>query len=101
MVKPISPDEVGAEKQKHLPEIVFETFNRLIAQNFSNGRAKVMQEDVVHALTENCITTSEIDKNGYLNVEEAYRDAGWKVEYDKPGYNESYGAFFVFTKKRS
>lgn len=33
----------------------------------------------------------------WLNFEGAYRRAGWKVEFDKPGYNESYPATFKFT----
>lgn len=42
-----------------------------------------------------------IYKKGWLNVEEAYREKGWDVTYDKSGYNETYRALFVFSKRRS
>ena len=41
----------------------------------------------------------KVFKNKWLDVEEVYRKAGWKVEYDKPGYCEDYEAYFVFEKR--
>jgi hypothetical protein len=35
----------------------------------------------------------------WFDIEDIYRKAGWAVEFDKPGYNESYESFFVFKKK--
>jgi hypothetical protein len=31
-----------------------------------------------------------------LDIEDTYREAGWKVEYDKPAYCENYPANFTF-----
>ena len=42
------------------------------------------------------LTKAKIFSEGYLNVEEVYREQGWVVSYDKPGYNESYDANFKF-----
>ena len=42
----------------------------------------------------------ELFDNHYLDIEPAYRNAGWKVEFDKPGYNETYDSYFVFSKKK-
>jgi len=42
------------------------------------------------------LNRAEIFDKGWLNVEEVYRAAGWAVEYDKPGFNESYSATFTF-----
>jgi hypothetical protein len=42
---------------------------------------------------------SEVYAKGWLNFEAIYEEAGWKVVYDKPGYNETYDANFTFTKK--
>jgi len=42
----------------------------------------------------------DIDKNNWLDVGKIYENAGWKVEYDRPGFNESYEATFSFTAKR-
>lgn len=30
--------------------------------------------------------------HGWLDLEDIYRDEGWTVEYDSPGYNETYEA---------
>lgn len=35
-----------------------------------------------------------------LDVEQAYREYGWNVKYDKPGFNESYESFFIFKKPK-
>ena len=29
-----------------------------------------------------------------------FEEAGWNVQYDKPGYNENYDAYFKFTEKK-
>lgn len=45
------------------------------------------------------IDRQEIFDNCWLDVEDIFEEVGWKVVYDKPGYNESYPANFEFTKK--
>ena len=100
MTKPITPAEVGKHQATIIPAVVFEVVNTLIASNFMNGSATVKQDSIVDGiLIASDITRNEIFQKGYLNFEEAYREAGWEVEYDKPGYNESYSAYFEFTKK--
>ncbi len=96
MSKPITPQEVGAAKVAHIPAAVFDAFNAEIARHFTNGSATVRQEAVERRLIEGGLPRSEIFEAGWLNVEEAYRSAGWKVEYDKPGYNETGEATFKF-----
>lgn len=101
MSKPISPDAIGAEQAVQFPAAVFDAFNAEIASRFSNDRATVLQAAVVTRLVAGgAFTRKEIFESGYLNIEEAYRAAGWDVEYDKPGYNESGEAKFVFTRAR-
>jgi len=99
--KPITPDQVGEAQAAYLPPAVFDVFNSLIASRMDGGTATVYQEDAVTAIcTALSIDRGEAFNKHYLDVEEAYRDAGWKVTYDKPGYNESYRAFFEFTKPK-
>lgn len=101
-VEPIHPDEVGAYKAKIFPAFVIEAFNTLIATKYIDGRAKVYQNEVIDKMIEMCnmqIDRDMIFKNGWLNIEEMYRSAGWKVRYDKPAYNESYEAYFEFRRK--
>jgi hypothetical protein len=99
-IGPISPREVVDAKLKILPDEVFQSFNELIARNYNGGSATVYQSDVVDLMVGRDLDQSEIYKKGWLDVEDIYRKAGWKVEYDKPGYNESYAPYFRFSPKR-
>ena len=106
--KPISPNEVAEIVQNSIPGSVFDAFNECIALDWNGRSATVKQEEVIAKIISKFPPDSEgnpsisrrliFDKK-WLNVEEAYRALGWSVKYDKPGYNESYEAFFVFTKK--
>lgn len=99
-MKPIKPSDIATAKQTAIPEVVIEVINNLLALKFSNGRATIYQKDIVNSLLKNGdISKDEIFNLGYLNFEEIYREQGWKVTYDKPGYGESYDAFFEFKVK--
>lgn len=96
MSKPIRPEEVGAAKAVVIPAAVFDAFNAEIAKQFTNRRATVRQEAVVARLVESGLRRQELFDAGWMNVEEAYGAVGWKVTYDKPGFNEPGEAYFVF-----
>lgn len=108
MTKPITPDEVGAQQSAQLPDFVFQAVNELLARKCSGPgkRACLLQCHVVDHIVECArregveIRTSDVFGRDYLNFEAAYRAAGWTVEYDKPGYNESYEPRFMFTRAR-
>lgn len=102
MVEAISPKEVAAAKAKCLPEYVFRAFNDLIAERFTGGLARVEQDEAIRRIqfySGHVLDRQEIFDRGYLNVEEVYQEKGWSVEYDKPAYNESYKAYWVFKVK--
>jgi hypothetical protein len=94
--RPLSPKEVVKKKINSIPDAVFEAFNELIAKDFNGAFAIVKQKEVVKLLVEKGLKEKEIYENHWLDVEDVYRKAGWKVEYDKPAYNESYDAYFEF-----
>jgi hypothetical protein len=94
----ITPDEALGLKEKLLPPFVMRVWNKLIAENLSGKTSIVMQSDAVDALTKFC-KRDEIFEKGYLEVEAIFRKAGWKVFYDRPGFNETYDATFEFTAK--
>ena len=97
MTRPITPSE--AEVGCHIPDFVFEIVNIMITKNLHGGIASILQEDIVQAIAANgCYRRQEIFENRWLNFEEAYARAGWDVTYDKPAYNETYGATFTFKK---
>ena len=102
MTGPIKPSEVTTVKASYIPDGVFEAFNTLIVENMDGNTARVKQCDVVARITLklNCERQVVFDK-GWLEIEDVYREVGWDVEYDKPGFNENYDAFFKFTRRKT
>ncbi len=96
---PIKPSEVVAKKEKSFPDAVFEAFNELITKKWDGSSATVRQDEVVDLMVKKGLEREEIFDNGWLNVEDIYRSAGWVVRYDKPGYDEDYSAYFTFESK--
>ena len=95
-VKPIRPDQV---KPKTLPPEVIIAFNSLISENFRKGRSTITQDAVLKRIMQATgVSRQKIIDNDWLEIEDLYRNAGWKVEYDKPGFNETYDAMFIFTQ---
>jgi hypothetical protein len=101
MAKPIKPGDVEAAQASTFPGEVFDAFNELIAENYSGGRAAFKQKDAVARIKQKLLLVEEgeIFRRGWLNVEPAYRNEGWDVEYDAPGYCESYAATYTFKKR--
>ena len=100
--RPITPGQARSVKKTSIPNKVIASFNELIGQTWNGDEAKFKQDDVVSLIIKKMkgISHEKIFKNGWLDVEEIYRQAGWKVEYDKPGFNETYPATFTFRPKR-
>lgn len=97
-MKPITPAQVVAVKESQIPDVVIQSFNRLIAKHWNGRYSKFLQDEVLSEIT--CgsdLTSNVIFANKYLDIEQVFKDAGWKVSYDAPGYNESYKASFTFT----
>lgn len=112
MIQPITPQQVGQTKGALFPPKVVQAFNELIASHYVGNRSSFTQDDVISRITSLTLTDPDITnpetavanlrkaifKRGWLNVEAYYEDAGWKVEYDKPAYDETYPARFTFTR---
>lgn len=103
---PISPDDVEHVRAGSIPGEVFAAFNELIAEGWAGRTATVRQDEVSDLALAKLkvrlpdMTKAEMFRRGWLDVEGAYRVAGWDVEYDKPGYNETYEATFTFKRHR-
>jgi hypothetical protein len=99
---PMSPSAIAAMTPVIVtPPEVFDAVNELLRQTEPNycGARKLKQKDIV-ALAKLKLSCGEVpvDFNfKWLDFEDAYRSKGWKVDYDKPAYCESYDAFFLFT----
>jgi len=98
-VHPIKPSDVAKGKKAVFPDAALQAFNELIAKGYSNGSATVKQDDVLALMVKKGLKRKAIFDNHWLDVEELYEDAGWEVEYDKPGFNESYSATFKFSRR--
>ena len=104
---PITPQDAMKQKRLSIPPEVFEAFDELITRNIDiSGVAIVLQDDAIervcHKLgitTGTELTRGDVYKNGWMDVEEDYREAGWEVEYDRPAYYENYDAGYIFTAK--
>lgn len=100
MTKPISPDEVSQE----IPDVIIRCFNEMIQAKYveSNKTAMFKKDEIVAHITANTtFTSSQLYEKHYLDVEPLYKKAGWTVTYDQPAYNESYKAYFKFTKPKA
>lgn len=102
MVQPISPDEVEAAKAARLPKFVYDAINDLVVLNWDGKESHFTQDDAIDAIVDKAnnhkITREVIFKKRWLDFEGAYRADGWKVTYDKPMHNESFKAYYVFSK---
>lgn len=96
---PISPKDIAAAKAVVIPPFVFDCFNKCIAEKFCDGQATVLTHVVCTLIKAECTKHNIPFQIEFLNVEEVYKEQGWKVVYDKPAYCESYDAYFVFREK--
>jgi hypothetical protein len=103
VTRPITPQEAEA-KGANFPDAVIETWNTLIQECLVNRTSIVGQNEAILALMDAMgLEPGErlrVYGLGWLNIESAYRDAGWVVHYDRPGFNESFEAFFTFEMPR-
>ena len=96
--KAITPRAVFREQKQNIPDTVYTVFNQLIKDTIRGNTAIVYQEDVVNQLVANGFCREEIFARHWLDIEDTYRAAGWRVTYDKPSYGENYfKAYFRFT----
>lgn len=98
MSKAIEPSEAVERARNELPPKVYEAFNDLIVKNLRGKRSVVTLKEATAAVCSALdLPAQEVRRRGYLDVEDYYRKAGWRVVYDRPAYNETYEATFEFT----
>ena len=99
MTKPITPAEAQKKRFSNLPAFVIEAWNDMISQNMRGNRSDFLQDDIIERIISGAmskITRSDVFHRGWLDVEPMYREAGWKVVYDKRTYNETHKSRFSF-----
>ena len=100
-MKPVTPEELSEAPERSFPDEVIEAFNQLIRENYRNGGARFTFKQAASRIADRMrVPLSYVYVEKMLDVEEAFRKAGWQVVMDKPGYNESYEGYWVFSKPR-
>lgn len=100
--KLITPAEAKASAESTIPDAVFMVFNKLLAERYDRNGISIQEKEVVELILKGdpSLTSEQLYKHHWLDVEPLYRKAGWKVDYDKPGYNETYEPSWIFTPGR-
>ena len=87
-ILPISTGEAACasvlSKFRDIPLEVIEVWNDAIVYFYSNGRSEFKRMSIAVAIARRTgLSTSEVCDNKWLEVENLYREQGWKVEYDQ------------------
>lgn len=105
----IKPNEVLAKVAHAIPDYVIEVFNDLIKKSFNGYSATVKLEDAKVAVTQAIVRNNPeiphmdhslarqfMEERRYMDVEPVFRDAGWKVEFNKKCIGDNFDSHFVF-----
>lgn len=89
--KPIDPQHCHPK----IPDYVFEVFNFLLEKNINSaGVATIELRDATTLLSKRIDYDTK-----WLNIEEHYRKAGWKVKFVKPDIDQlDFEPFYEFSK---
>lgn len=101
MSKALSPQEAIVRFKSEVPEPVMEAWNNLIVENLKVQGGKATSGFTLEALASKITTAMNVSRDtakdrGWFDLEDIFRDKGWKVEFDSPAYNESYTASYKF-----
>ena len=97
--QPITPQEV--REQNLIPGVIMSVINQLITDNWDGKQSKVNQDDIVSKIVEcSHLKRNEIFEKNYLDIEDNYKSAGWKVEYNSPDRDQSFKEYFIFKPKK-
>ena len=102
-MKPISPNEVKQKRIESIPDFVIEAANNLIAKKWNGFSSTFKLNELVKESLKiggDEVSREDLFDNHSFDIEPIFEKAGWKVNFDKPGYNESYDSFFEFTPKK-
>lgn len=103
MKEPISPEQAAELKPTVIPPAVYEAFNHfLILRSDGGGSVRIWREELVDKVLNLMpdIRQKHGKQEDWLNVEDTYRKLGWTVTFDRPGFNEDYGASWTFSPAR-
>ena len=99
-VKPITPQEAIDGFIDNIPPKIIQVVNELLMKKASPlaSSITIKQDEILDLVCDENLSRATVFERKWLDIEEIYRRAGWDVKYDKPAYNESYDAYFVFKR---
>ena len=89
-VKPINPEDID---NKELSDELVERVNNLIRMNWNGHSAEIILDHITRPST-------TYQNGDWRAICRLYKEYGWDVETDFPGYCENYKAKLIFRKKR-
>ena len=105
MIKPFTPEDVRKHKIFVLPQELLQSINELMSERYKPGGFNIKAEEIIErakfihsASSSNPFTTVGDDwyDKGYMDFESAYQEAGWKVKYNQPSYDENFSSYYRF-----
>jgi len=105
-MKPITPEKVEQIRIHEMPEAIIQATNELIVRKWNGSSASVEVEEIVkHYFNvsgeeQTAAKRKELFDRHYLDIEPAYREAGWQVKFESPDYTENFPSYFRFTRKK-
>ncbi len=104
-VKPLAPGQAREAlkelNKQRVPGFVVEIVNQMLTEGSDRSSIVIRQDDVITQILNRGhvgVTRGAIFDNHWLDFEDIFREGGWKVTYDKPGYGDSYAAYWRFEK---
>lgn len=96
-----TPDDALAQHSATIPEEIFEIVNGFLAERVHNRTIEIEQREIAAKLELTDISEAQAISHGWLDFEDVYKKAGWIVNFDKPGFNESYQPIWTFEKPQT
>jgi len=101
MATPLRPQDIGPIAAARIPDFVIEAVNELLVKHSASPTITLLLHEVTDAAMARApidVTRDQLFDEHWLDFEPIYRDAGWRVTFDKPAYNETYESRFVFRR---
>lgn len=95
-IRPITPSEAEEARLTRIPECVISAVNQLLKEKYDGHEARITQNELLNIITDEETPREYFFRNKCLDFEDLYREQGWDVVYDKPGFNECYVAYWIF-----
>lgn len=101
-MKPIRPEDIGAAKKAILPPEVIAAANEIITQNWNGSSARFTTTELAGRIRKKMDMgdNEAVAAKGWLDIEDVYRNEGWKVEFYKTGYSDPEDDYYIFTKRK-